>query len=571
MPSATSSRSRHTSAHVRTSQPAQREKKDDAGAAWEEPPLEQAKASYEDHGGAPFGVLEDMLPLGQAPNAKVRSRVRGEAGARKTALGKNAAGVISDTQDTPESTPAFDPPASTFDQNPLPGQPLLVFDDEKDQDYMPRKSKKTAKGRASRSSLARTAASSPANTPTPAAADSPSAPPPAPAPVSVPVPPSEPLPPEQLAQTPVTASSSTAMNGTPMPSTAKRTPRRSTPLPTLSPQIKMARSNLEEIFEAAVRRSREVNNPKLGLALREIHKQSLQDQSMMDLLAAILDQRATPEQVVIFRDHVGRAKRRIKGGEDSNHKSRKSPSHTHGANTSASPSPSKPAPPPELIPRQSIEAPVALPRPKISIRVNPPKKTSITIQPKNKDIRAMMSKPRSQSVSSTSSLSSLTSLEEDAMDVDSDDDTKVASAARTVATSTPYEMAQPNGLTVEHPLASRPLKRTSAEAEMDDREKALLVKKQRLGEGIDREDRSRPSYERTERTESTHSFGVDGNAIIPPVQLRANGHKRRSNKVGSPDMGSPLTDISSPPSTGRASPQRGPAKTIKKKAKTKQS
>ena len=70
---------------------------------WIEPSL-AGKPSFEDHGGAPYGVLEHMQPLGEPPSTRVRARVKGD-GARKSLAGRSAAGTALDAQDTPEGTP----------------------------------------------------------------------------------------------------------------------------------------------------------------------------------------------------------------------------------------------------------------------------------------------------------------------------------------------------------------------------------------------------------------------------------------------------------------------------------
>lgn len=550
MPSAASSRSRNSSAHVRVP-PASaglKDRKNGDGSEWVEPPLERAKASYEDHGGAPFGVLEDMLPLGQPPNAKVKSRVRADAaGAKKGALGKNAAGLVSDTQDTPEMTPTLDGPAAAIDAAALPTQPLLIFDDEKDQDYTPRQSKKSAKARVSRSSLARTAASSPTT--------------------STPVHQTQPVVSEEPAQSPATASS-TARNGTAAVAAKKRAPRSSTPLKTASAQVKVPITNLDAIIDAAVKKSREVNNPTLGNALRELHRDSLNDQNLMNLLVAILNQSASVQEVTTFRAHIRRVKKRIR--EESARKAGKSPAVKNGTTSSTSTSP--PKPPPELIPRQSIEAPTNLPRPKISIRVNPSKKPKAP---------AMSSRPRSESVSSSSSLSSLTSNGEDdgTMDIDSGDVTTAQLPTPMPASSpgvTQQDQSHPaNGLSTPQATGVASLKRSSAEADVDDREKILAAKKQKFSETVDRKDRSHPSFVRDELVAPSQSVKTINNPIVPPVHLTANGHTTQApaNREVSVDPGSPLTDISTPPASQRGTPLNAsnPTKTIKKKAKTKQS
>ncbi|KAG9974856.1 hypothetical protein KCU78_g22840, partial [Aureobasidium melanogenum] len=57
---------------------------------WIEPPLASPIPSFEEHGGGPYGVLEDMQALGSRPSAKVRGRVKPDA-PKKSALGKSFA------------------------------------------------------------------------------------------------------------------------------------------------------------------------------------------------------------------------------------------------------------------------------------------------------------------------------------------------------------------------------------------------------------------------------------------------------------------------------------------------
>ncbi|KAI7628912.1 hypothetical protein KC319_g17072, partial [Hortaea werneckii] len=109
---------------------------------WVEPAI-ATKPSYEDHHGAPYGVLEHMQPLGEAPSAKVKGRVKTE-GPRKSTLGRSAAaGGLEGAQETPEGTPA-PPPEPALATNGST-QPPVVMDDEKDADYAPVRKKKEGK------------------------------------------------------------------------------------------------------------------------------------------------------------------------------------------------------------------------------------------------------------------------------------------------------------------------------------------------------------------------------------------------------------------------------------------
>ncbi|KAK3110094.1 hypothetical protein LTR53_015967, partial [Teratosphaeriaceae sp. CCFEE 6253] len=70
---------------------------------WVEPSL-TAQPSYEDSHGVAHGVVEYMQPLGEAPNAKVKTRVRTD-GPRKSVMGRSSAAVGVDPE-TPDASPA---------------------------------------------------------------------------------------------------------------------------------------------------------------------------------------------------------------------------------------------------------------------------------------------------------------------------------------------------------------------------------------------------------------------------------------------------------------------------------
>lgn len=292
----------------------------------------------------------------------------------------------------------------------------------------------------------------------------------------------------------------------------------------------------------------------------------------MNLLSVILNQKATPPQAKQFRAYVSRAKKQLKLDSASARKSSKSPALKNGTALANSSSPLKSVPPPELIPRQSIEAPLkALSKPKIVLRMsNGPKKTSAAAKLPPKITNVVPPRPRSQRSSSDSSLSSLTSLDEDEMDVDSDNDADAQ--CRTLAQETvqlpPAQTLQANTLSVAQPPNVASLKRSSAEVEIEDREQALTAKKQKLSQAVDREDRSNPSYI---RGLSSHLPRAKNDASIPPSESTAG--QASGARAGSVEMGSPLTDVSSPLSASGATPPPMVAsiKMVKKKAKTKQS
>ena len=76
---------------------------------WTEPSTQNPTPSFEEHGFARHGVLEQMAPLGQPPSAKVKQRTRAmgssDAAARKTLAGKGSF-LGDEDEGMPDITPA---------------------------------------------------------------------------------------------------------------------------------------------------------------------------------------------------------------------------------------------------------------------------------------------------------------------------------------------------------------------------------------------------------------------------------------------------------------------------------
>ena len=72
------------------------------------------------------------------------------------------------------------------------------------------------------------------------------------------------------------------------------------------------KNKLRDVVEKAAKRSAEIGNPGLGLAITKLYEDSLQDQQVAELLDAVLTQKQTPEQVTVFQSYVKSAKKRIK-------------------------------------------------------------------------------------------------------------------------------------------------------------------------------------------------------------------------------------------------------------------
>lgn len=505
MDSTPSTRSRHRSPRASTASSSQ---KGSAAAPpgqnapsqdWTEPPLASPVPSFEEHGGGPYGVLEDMQALGSRPSAKVRARVKPDA-ARKSLLNKTLTAAAL-AEETPEPTPA--PPEL------LPElQPLVIVDDERDDDYTPRPSKKPAKSRLSRSAAATKSVASP-KTMTPSAAASET---PAPSSVATPV----------ASATPVPPPTSSKPSVEPLPKSEQ-----STPAPG-------EEHDLKAIVEAAVKKSLDIGNKYLGLAIQEVYLESRSKPHLAALLRGILDQTATPQEMTEFREHINQAKKKLKA--------------QNGASKKNKPKEKKQtsSPPPELIPRPSIENQVVPHKPKISLKMSKTKKPAT-----NPPTPPPATKMRASSVSSSSSLSSLTSIDEELPPPPLMGMPQRAPADEETGAS----LVAPAG-------ANGTLKRSSVEAGNDENDRIFQAKKQKFDKTVNREVPTEESHIRPDLSAKARK-----NLIVPPVQLTANGIHSRDHSV---DVASPLTEMSSPFQSRKGTPVGG-AMPTKKKAKTKHS
>lgn len=75
-------------------------------------------------------------------------------------------------------------------------------------------------------------------------------------------------------------------------------------------------AKLKEVVEQAAKRSAEMGSPDLGLAIKRLYDESLQKQSLADLLNAVLSQKQTPEQVAEFQQYVKAARKQIRHGDN---------------------------------------------------------------------------------------------------------------------------------------------------------------------------------------------------------------------------------------------------------------
>lgn len=495
--------------------------------AWVEPAVSE-KPSYEDHHGSPFGVVEHLQPLGEPPNAKVKARVKSEA-PRKSILGRSSAVGVLEGQETPEGTPAPQL-ASTPQENGM-AQPTIVIDDEKDADYAPGGKKKD---RTTRSRITKRS-----NEPT------------------------------YQAQV----------------STESYNPSLESPVGTKKRKRKrlFMGAKLQRVVEAAKERAIRLGKEDLAAAVHEIWVESLNDDRLTDLLEAILSQRATAKQTEAFQGYVRRAKKRLK---DAKEDVRDVPA---GSASNSPPRPLSNATPKtsqdlETLAIPSTEKIEHRPKTKLSLRASSLQKGSNDRRRAGHDGN-MSASPRTQDADdypSDSSLTDLTEHDEDAMDVNEQDG--LASKPENHATRT-------NGVVGKDHAAERgslapperKAKRSSADAELEDdeRERAIAVKKQKMGKSIQREypfeesDLRKSIAGPSARNRLTR--GKDYLPLVPLVLARQTNSNQtgsgRDSRATSASISSPLTDLS-PFSSRLSTPHmhNGPLKAPSgKKAKTKTS
>lgn len=504
-------------------------------SGWTEPALSE-KPSYRDSNGSGYGVNEYMQPLGEAPSAKVKARVKPDGG-RKSLLGKNAVGGGLNAQDTPEGTPA--PPAQASGTP----QPSMVIDDDRDGDYAPQGNGR----RKERMSRSRTANRRSESTPVPAGATS-----------------------------------------------AKTRPSKpfKAPDPPAKPKIvnnnkKYDEFKLKQVVEAAKKRALEVNKPDLCAAVHEIWIQSLTDDRLTQLLECILTQTATKKQTAEFQSYVRTAKRKLRADEKELNEQkakarahvaveaatvRERPESTNGSHSLPLRSPSRftgEEGEASALPSTEPSEPRQLAKPTVKV-TSASKSPSRKRASQGQKMEVSPSKKRSGSVGSDSSLTDMTSNADDT-EVDEVDGPAPATSTHVDGITGKDHAAERGSLAAP----ARGVKRSSADAEMRDEElRELAAKKQKLGENINRDDSFQESSMRSTPTrQSTLRAQQARNGVLPPsltlAPPNAPNVSTRGNMAVSTDLDSPL---SSAASSRRGTPQVQKApKSFGKRAKTKQS
>lgn len=516
---------------------------------WVEPSL-ATKPSFEDHGGAPYGVLEHMQPLGEPPSTRVRARVKGD-GARKSLAGRSAAGTALDAQDTPEGTPG--PMASSQAMvDAMPPLPPIPMDDEDDDDYAPgKKSKKKERAAKPRGSKRQ----------------SESAGPPAEAP-------------------------STGKGRGRGKRNAEKVVEKAFETPAVDDTPDVINMNriytpmkLKSVVEEAKKRAYDAGKPNLAEAVEEVYQQSLKSARLTELLEAILEQTATKEQSIEFQVHVRAAKKKLRAAKAAGE--RKVPATaTNGDKVLPLPvrSPVKGAQPVQLKDEPAIPSTEKseIPKPKFSIKVrSPPKPETGRSTPQDKTTSSSPIKLESeQRDDDLSDLSELTELSEgEEMTIDTPEERDDMSAGP------PSNM---NGVKVKDQAAERgslgvqgmAQKRSSADAEIYETEddRILSAKKLKLSGKVTRDYDYQDSHLRSSLSglPRTSRGPSAKNGAFTPAKITLHPHgggntSARGSRAISVDADSPLSSPAG--SSRRSTPHvwKGPPKQTGKRAKTKTS
>ena len=89
------------------------------------------------------------------------------------------------------------------------------------------------------------------------------------------------------------------------------------PLGTSTSRTGVGQTRLQQIVESAIDRSRELGDPALGIALKQLYEESLRNSVVADLLEAVLSQKPTSQQTAEFQSYIKAARKQIRATDDS--------------------------------------------------------------------------------------------------------------------------------------------------------------------------------------------------------------------------------------------------------------
>ena len=126
--------------------------------------------------------------------------------------------------------------------------------------------------------------------------------------------------------------------GAPKKASVKPTPSHTVPQNTNPTRTPSSIARLRQVVNSAVERSHELGNPALGLAVKRLFEESLNNRTLAELLDAVLSQKPTKRQAEDFQGYIKIARKQIKTEKRSN---RHSSSALHSSSQSLPLSPSK--------------------------------------------------------------------------------------------------------------------------------------------------------------------------------------------------------------------------------------
>ena len=245
---------------------------------------------------------------------------------------------------------------------------------------------------------------------------------------------------------------------------------------------------LRQVVDSAVERSYELGTPILGLAVRKLFEESLQNRTLADLLDAVLSQRPTPRQAADFQAYIKVARKQIKAENGLGRRS-----STTGMGSSS---------------KSSSKSPSKTVRPSVASQMGTHKDANATnhnhIQPPHQPQQHDMALAangvlppsegppakrlkRSKSTSSTSSLSSLSSIEP-SMDLDHADTAETTQRLQAVPEAKASGAIAPklhNFPTTKAPQASNKRMSTTAVQAQDESVEELAAKRRKLQKSFD--------------------------------------------------------------------------------------
>lgn len=99
--------------------------------------------------------------------------------------------------------------------------------------------------------------------------------------------------------------------------TTKAASAQAAPLGTATSRSSVGQTRLQQIVESAIDRSRELGDPALGIALKQLYEESLRNSVVADLLEAVLSQKPTSQQTAEFQSYIKAARKQIRSTDDS--------------------------------------------------------------------------------------------------------------------------------------------------------------------------------------------------------------------------------------------------------------